>query len=297
MIIPKFLSKGDRVGLISTARKVNYDEIKFAIKLFEKWELKVVLSKELFNDYYQFAGKDAERTSSLQRMIDDKSIKAIICSRGGYGTIKIIDNVDFSSLQKNPKWILGYSDITILHCKLINMGIACAHTSMPINFSNNTNEAFSSLHKILFSSSNTIEFKPNSLNVNGEIKGQVVGGNLSILYSLHGSEIELNTKDKILFIEDVGEYLYHIDRMIISLKRANKLSNLKALIIGSMSEMRDNEIAFGKTPYEIIRDNLSDYNFPICFDFPAGHIKDNRGIILGKESYLKITSNGVILQQ
>jgi muramoyltetrapeptide carboxypeptidase len=297
MIIPKKLRIGDKIGIVSTARKITLEELTSAIKTLESWGLQVVLGSNLFGVDSQFSGTIQQRSADLQSMIDDKSIKAILCARGGYGTVQVIDNIDFSNLKKNPKWIVGYSDVTVLHSHLNTLGLASLHATMPINFETNTKESVESFKKALFGSKDKIECKAHPYNKYGKVEGEVVGGNLSILYSLLGSYSDINTDGKILFIEDLDEYLYHMDRMIMNLKRNGKFTKLKGLIVGGMSDMNDNAIPFGKTAEEIILTHTKEYNFPICFGFPAGHLDDNRCIRLGVPSVLKIKENGVSLSQ
>ena len=293
----KDLNIGDKIGIISTARKISLEELKPSIKLLEEWGLKVVFGKNLFEEDNQFSGTVTQRSSDLQSMIDDDSIKAILCARGGYGTVQIIDKVDFSHLIKNPKWIIGYSDVTVLHSHLHQLGITSLHATMPINFEKNTPKALESLKSALFGLGNLTEINHHHFNRFGKVEGEIVGGNLSILYSLLGSDSDINTDGKILFIEDLDEYLYHIDRIMMNLKRNGKLKNLKALIIGGMSDMNDNTIPFGKTAEEIILEYIKEFDFPVCFNFPAGHLDDNRTLVFGKECILEINENGVILKQ
>jgi len=297
MIIPKKLRIGDKIGIISTARKITLEELTLAIKNLESWGLQVVLGSNLLGVDNQFSGTIQQRSADLQSMIDDKSIKAILCARGGYGTVQVIDNIDFSNLKKNPKWIVGYSDVTVLHSHLNTLGLASLHATMPINFETNTKESLESFKKALFGIKDKIECKAHPYNKYGKVEGEVVGGNLSNLYSLLGSDSDINTDGKILFIEDLDEYLYHMDRMIMNLKRNGKFTKLKGLIVGGMSDMNDNAIPFGKTAEEIILEHTKDYDFPICFGFPAGHLTDNRCIRLGVESVLEINENGVSLSQ
>jgi muramoyltetrapeptide carboxypeptidase len=293
----KDLNIGDKIGIISTARKISLEELKPSIKLLEEWGLKVVFGKNLFEEDNQFSGTVSQRSSDLQSMIDDDSIKAILCARGGYGTVQIIDKVDFSHLIKNPKWIIGYSDVTVLHSHLHQLGITSLHATMPINFEKNTPKALESLKSALFGLGNLTEINHHHFNRFGKVEGEIVGGNLSILYSLLGSDSDINTDGKILFIEDLDEYLYHIDRIMMNLKRNGKLKNLKALIIGGMSDMNDNTIPFGKTAEEIILEYIKEFDFPVCFNFPAGHLADNRCIRLGGKSVLEVNKNGVSLSQ
>jgi len=291
IIRPSNLKQGDQVGIISTARKISKEELSFAKKTIEKWGLKVVFGKNIFEEYNQFAGKDLQRAFDLQEMIDNPKIKAIICARGGYGTVRILDLVDFSGLKANPKWIAGFSDITALHSTLHNLNISSLHSTMPVNFKTNTNTSLESLKQALFGKPISYRFSSNKLNRIGNSEGKVVGGNLSIIYSLLGSSSDIKTYGKILFLEDLDEYLYHIDRMMINLKRNGKLNNLAGLIIGGMSDMNDNTIPFGKNAIEIIAETVSEYDYPVAFNFPAGHIKNNNTILLGQTAKLEITIN------
>tara|TARA_B100001741_G_scaffold313495_1_gene319934 strand:+ start:18456 stop:19370 length:915 start_codon:yes stop_codon:yes gene_type:complete len=288
ILTPPYLKQGDKIGLISTARKISKEELQVAIEHIESWGLKIKFGKNLFNSYHQFSANDNKRTKDLQTMLDDNDIKAIICARGGYGTVRLIDKINFSTFQKNPKWIVGFSDVTVLHSHIHNLKIASLHSTMPVNFSINNLASIKSLKDALFGKSINVKAKHHHLNRFGESIGQVVGGNLSILYSLIGSPSDINTDGKILFLEDIDEYLYHIDRMMISLKRSGKLSNLKGLIIGGMTKMNDNNISFGKDAESIIFDTVSEFNYPMCFEFPAGHIKNNRSIKLGLRAKLKV---------
>jgi muramoyltetrapeptide carboxypeptidase len=294
--IPFYLKKGDSIAMVATARKVSETEMEPAIKKFQSWGLKVQLGRNLFKDQNQFAGSDEDRIADFQKALDDDTIKAIIVARGGYGTVRIIDNLDFSIFKNNPKWIVGYSDVTVLHAHIHqNYAIETLHATMPINFlpDGSDNNAILSLKKALFGENLTYQIECHKLNVEGKSEGAVVGGNLSLLYALGGSNSVIDTKGKILFIEDLDEYLYHIDRMMINLKRSGKLKNLAGLIVGGMTEMKDNTIPFGKNAYEIIADTIKEYQFPVCFGFPAGHMEDNRALILGRKIRLEVLSNKV----
>lgn len=286
--IPKPLNKGDKIGLISTARKISRQELDFSVSLIKEWGYKVVFSEYLFEQDNQFSGTEEQRTSDLQQMINDPKIKAILCVRGGYGTVKIIDKIDFSSLQKTPKWIMGYSDVTVLHSHLHQLSIASLHCSMPINFESNSPLSLSSIQNTLKGEPISYETESHRLNIKGKSKAQIVGGNLSILYSLCASPSDLDTDGKILFLEDLDEYLYHIDRMITNLKRNNKLSKLAGLIVGGMTKMHDNEVPFGKNATQIILDAVKEYDYPVCFDFPAGHLKNNVCLKFGVEAKLEV---------
>lgn len=289
MIQPPFLEKGDTIGIVACAGKISLPQIQSAIDTLISWELKVVLGKNIFNQHYQFSGTDDERFEDLQVMINDPTVKAVISARGGYGTIRIIDKMEFNFFTKNPKWIIGYSDITILHSHIHNFGIQTIHATMPINFANNS-DATESLRKALFGEQLSYEFEKHVLNRKGSTEAQIIGGTLSILNNVLASISDIDTKGKILFIEDVGEYLYHIDRMIITLKRAGKLNVLAGLIVGGFTEMKDNTAPFGKSVEEIIFDAVREYNFPVCFNFPTGHIEKNMALYFGRKAKLEVNN-------
>lgn len=291
LIQPPLLNKGDKIAIVASARKISMQDLQSAIDIFKSWEFEVVLSKNLFGSDNQFSGTDEERAIDLQTALDDESVKAIISARGGYGTIRIIDKIDFTKFKRHPKWVIGYSDITVLHAHIHNFGIQTLHAAMPINFSVNA-EAVDTMRKTLFGEKFNYEVEKHPLNKIGTAEAQIVGGNLSLLYALTGSASSMHTKGKILFIEDLDEYLYHIDRMMVSLKRSGKLSELAGLIVGGMTDMKDNQIPFGKTAEEIILDAVKEYNYPVCFNFPAGHIDKNLAIPLGRNMKLVVDEKG-----
>ena len=269
-----------------------------AISTIRSWGLNVVTGPHLFGENNQYSGTDAERAEDLQKMLDDIEIKAIICARGGYGTVRIIDKLDFSIFEQHPKWIVGYSDVTVLHSHIqTQFGIETLHAIMPINFTEEgSQEAIESLRKGLFGEPLSYSVGPYSLNQQGNVSGILTGGNLSILYSLTGTGSDIQTEGKILFIEDLDEYLYHIDRMMMNLKRSGKLSGLKALVVGGMTKMNDNTIPFGRQAEEILSEYTREAGIPVCFNFPAGHFPDNRALIMGREAQLNIEAGGVSLQ-
>jgi len=288
---PRYLKEGDKVGIISTARKISEEEVQPAINKLQEWGLEVVKGQNLHAEYNQFAGTVSQRVNDLQGMLNNKEIKAIFCARGGIGTVQIIDEINWSAFRRSPKWIVGYSDVTVLHSHLQRqIGVESIHATMPINFPNDgeDNSAILSLKSALFQGKNNYHFGGHPFNRIGIINGKIGGGNLSILYSLLGSASDISANTDILFIEDLDEYIYHIDRMMMNMKRNGKLTNIKALIIGGMSNMNDNAIPYGKSAEEIIFDISKDYNFPICFNFPTGHIPDNRAIIMGRNSIIEI---------
>lgn len=288
MIQPNYLEKNDTVAIVSTARKIALEEIKPAIQLLESWGLNVAVGETIGFEENQFAGNDEERTADFQKMLDNPQIKAIWCARGGYGTVRIIDKLDFTTFKKHPKWLIGYSDITVLHNHIHNFGIETLHATMPLNVLKNTEQAITTLKKSIFGKSPTYEIPSSKENKPGITSGELIGGNLSVLYSLLGSTSTINTDGKILFIEDLDEYLYHIDRMLLNLKRNEYFKNLKGLIVGGMTDMHDNTIPFGKNAKEIILDVISEFDFPVVFDFPAGHLDDNSALILGRKVSLEV---------
>lgn len=274
MILPT-LKKGDRIAIAAPARKVTAEEMAPAIATLESWGLEVIIPQGLYKCNNQMAGEDYHRARLLQDLIDDDSIQAVLCARGGYGTVRMVDMVNFDRLKQHPKWIIGYSDITVLHSHLHQtMGYPTLHATMPINFPIDGSEcpATQSLLNLLFGNKIDYSFSPNLLSREGEVSAPIVGGNLSILYSLLGSKSDIDTRDKILFIEDLDEYLYHIDRMMMALKRAGKLDGLKGLIVGAFTEMHDNSTPFGRTAEEIIYDCVKEYNYPVLFGAQFGHI-------------------------
>lgn len=292
MKIPPYLKKGDTVAILATARKIDMAPLKPAIALLKSWGLNVVTGKTVGLDNNQLAGADWQRATDFQEMIDDPTIKAVWCAKGGYGTVRMIDRVDFTKFKKHPKWIIGFSDATVLHSHINNMNIATLHGIMCISVANATNEAKESLRKALFGETLAYAIPAHQFNKKGTVTAELIGGNLSVLYSILGSRSEPDYKGKILFIEDLDEYLYHIDRMMMNLKRNGYFANVKGIIIGGMSKMRDNDIPWGHDALEIIQDITKEYNIPICFNFPAGHIHDNRALILGSEVTLTVTESG-----
>lgn len=288
-----YLKKGDRIAITCPAKKLP-NPMDAAISLLQSWGLEVVMGETVNASYHQFAGDDQLRARDMQRFIDDNSIKAIIAARGGYGTIRMIDQVDFSNLALNPKWLVGFSDITLLHSHLYsNYGLQSIHGQMPVNITDASSKSLQTLRKALFGEALTYHFKSHSLNRAGKITAPVIGGNLSLLISALGSVSDMDYAGKILFIEDVGEYYYSIDRMLYTLKRAGKLSQLAGLMVGAFSDMKDNDIPFGFNVSQIVMNLVSEYQYPVCFDFPAGHIPDNHAIILGRDMELNITEHNV----
>ena len=288
MIKPPILQKGDKIAITCPAKAL-VGPMTDAIKLLESWGLIVVLGETINATFHQFSGTDELRAKDMQTFINDQDIKAIIAARGGYGCIRIVDEIDWTPLLQQPKWIIGFSDITIFHLQLQSMGLQSLHAQMPSTIKESSKEGLDSLRKVLFGEDLNYEIKPSPLNRIGKAKGELIGGNLSLLIANLESTSDVDYTEKILFIEDVGEYLYAIDRMIRTLDRAGKLSHLKGLIVGGFTSIKDNDIPFGFNPQEIINAIVSKYNYPICYDFPAGHIEDNRALVLGRMIDFEVT--------
>ncbi|MEZ4852975.1 LD-carboxypeptidase [Flavobacterium sp.] len=296
MIIPPYLQKGDTVAIVCTARKFFPEDAQPAIELLQSWGLQVVLGNTIGLDNCQLGGTDDERAADFQQQLDNSNVKAIWCARGGYGTVRIIDKIDFSNFKKNPKWVIGFSDVTVLHSHINTLNVATMHAIMPFSVPKASNEVKETLHKALFGESIQYQITPNVNNRLGNAKGELVGGNLSILYSLLGSKSSIETKNKILFIEDLDEYLYHLDRMLYNIKRNGYFDSIKALLVGGMTDMHDNEIPFGQNAVQIISSITKEYTIPIVFDFPAGHQPDNRTLILGSQVNFEANDNEVSLK-
>ena len=297
MQTPPYLKSGDKIAIVAPARKISMEELKPAANVLNSWGYECVFGDNLFKELNQYSGTDEERTSDFQKALDNDNIKAILCARGGYGVLRIIDKLDFTKFITNPKWIIGYSDVTVFHSHINkNFAIETLHATMPINFPKDgtLNQSLITLHKALKGDPLSYEIKKHGLNRKGVASGELCGGNLSILYALSASVSDIDTKGKILFIEDLDEYLYHIDRMILSLKRSGKLNNLAGLVVGGMSEMRDNTIPFGKTAEEIIAEAIAEYDYPVCFNFPAGHIQENYALIVGRKVHLSVGDTVVL---
>ena len=292
----KNLQPGDKIALLSTARKVSPEEMQPAVSVLQSWGLEVVSGETIGAEDNQFAGPDELRRKDLQQMLDDPSIKAILCARGGYGTARILDQLDFTGFARNPKWIIGFSDVTALHAHLHQLGFESLHAIMPILFTRDGSEiAIESLRKTLFGEEISYEAPFHAFNRLGTAEGELIGGNLSILHTIIGTRSDFNYNGKILFLEDLDEYLYHIDRMMNHLDRCGKLENLAGLVVGHMSDMKDNAIPFGKNAYEIILEYTAKYNYPVCFGFPVGHEPHNVALVCGRKTRLEVTLTKTLL--
>ena len=292
----QYLRAGDRVALAAPARAVSPEEMAPAIATLEAWGLQVVAPDGLYKRDGQLAGNDSHRTALMQSLLDDPNIAAILCVRGGYGTVRIIDRLDFTRFAQHPKWIVGYSDITVLHSHIhATLGLPTLHATMPFNFPTDGSPcaATESLRQALFGTPQEIVWDSHPLDRQGSAQGMAVGGNLSILYSLLGSRSQMDTRGKILLIEDLDEYLYHIDRMMQALKRAGMLEGLAGLVVGGLNDMHDNTIPWGHEAEEIVAEAVADYDYPVAFNAPIGHIGTaNQAITLGVPLTLTIEPTG-----
>jgi len=277
MIQPALLKKNDTIGIIAPGRKLDTVTVQTSIRIIESWGFNVRTGKNIYSAAHSYlAGSDAERLDDLQNMLDDTSIGAIICARGGYGTTRILDQLDFHGFLKNPKWICGFSDITALHLKLQTLGVQSIHGTMPVLFSNPESAlSVETLCSVLSGKSVTLEAASNSKNKLGKVEGELVGGNLSLIVDSLGTSTEIDTKGKILVIEEVDEYLYRIDRMLVQLKRAKKIQQLAGIAVGHMTDIKDTELSFGESVEAIILNHVQEFNYPVGFGFPVGHENPN----------------------
>jgi muramoyltetrapeptide carboxypeptidase len=286
------IKRGDLIYITAPAKSIDNESIQRAVNLFESRGYQVLVSEHCTGEHNYFSGTDEERMLDLQCGIDHPEVKAIVCARGGYGCVRIIDLIGWAGMLRNPKWMVGFSDVTVFHSRLQNYGLESIHATMPLNFIDNSQESFDTLFDALEGKAYSITAEKNKYNKPGEIKGKLVGGNLSIIYSLLGTDDRLQFTDNILFIEDLCEYLYHIDRMMSALRKSGALEQISGLIVGGMTEMNDTAVPFGMTVEEIILDHLKFRNIPVSFGLPAGHINDNRALLLGSEAHLIVDAGG-----
>ena len=301
MIQPPYLRKGDTVGITCPAGFMPKEKAQTCIQTLQSWGYDVMVGKSLGSDSTNyFSGTDAERRDELQAMLDDSSISAILCGRGGYGVSRIIDQLDFKKFRRHPKWIIGFSDITVLHAHLYSkFRIASLHAPMAAAFNGDgyRNPFVLSLKNAIAGKKTGYKTIVHPFNKAGNASGRLVGGNLTLFANMIGTASEVETKKCILFLEDTGEYIYNADRLFVQLKRGGKLDKLAGLIIGGFSEMKDTERPFGKTIYEAIREHVQEYNYPVCFDFPISHAKENYAVKIGVSYQLRVSKNNVILKE
>jgi muramoyltetrapeptide carboxypeptidase len=292
-----YLKQGDEVAVIAPAGRISEGSLESMTACMERWGLQVLPGKHVYARHHQFAGTDAQRAADLQEAVNNPEIKAVICARGGYGCSRVVDAVDFSPLMRHPKWLVGYSDITVLHARWNRMGVASIHGVMSGKFpaGGGDNESTESLRKALFGEPLHYTVPAHPLNKTGKTEGQLIGGNLALMAHLTGSVDEPDTAGKILFLEDVGEYLYAIDRMMLQLQRSGKLQKIKGLILGYFTNMKDYETPFGASAYEIVSAYMQELNIPVCFGFPAGHEEPNLSLVFGKPVTLTVERQHVTL--
>lgn len=291
---PHFLKKGDTIAIVAPSGILKHqtDEIDRAKQLLSQWGLQVVVGENLWRQNGHFAGTDEERCADFQKALDDPAIKAVWCARGGYGSVRILDKLDYTKFLEHPKWVVGYSDITAIHNQIHLNGVQTIHAMMCVNLTDSMtldNASVTTLHSALFGNELHYKLNGSEYNKEGYCSGALVGGNLTMLHSMLGSETSLDVNGKILFIEEIGEYAYHIDRMLQSLKRAGYFENCNGLLIGDISKIRKNTTEFGRTIEEIILDVVADYNFPVAFNMPAGHEKINKALYFGKVVELEVS--------
>ncbi len=300
IVIPPYLKKNDTIAIVCPSGYMPYENAVICIKTLQEWGFKVKVGNTLGNQFHYFSGTDEERLTDFQQMLDDDSVQAILCGRGGYGLTRIIDKVDFKKFAKKPKWIIGFSDVTVLHAHINQrIKIATLHAPMVNAFNDGGFEQASilSMKKVLEGKPINYKTAIHPLNRNGKAVGSLIGGNLAIIAHLIGTTSSYQTKNKILFVEDVGEYIYNVDRMFLQLKRNGMLKHLAALIIGGFSEMKDTTIPFGEEVYTIIKQHVEEYNYPVCFNFPVSHEKTNMALKVGVQYQLTVTNKQVQLKE
>ncbi len=298
-ISPPFLQPGDKIGIVAPASVINYEGLKPGMQLLtEAWGLEIIEGETLKSSFNQFSATDEIRTNDLQKMLDNDAIKAIFAARGGYGCSRIVDGIDFTKFLTKPKWLIGFSDLTALTSHIFNLGIKSIHGPMVKSMTlEGAETAADSLRKLLFGEAVEYQVASHPYNRTGVVEAPIVGGNLCLLSHLIGSNSELNTDGKVLFIEDINEYYYNLDRMLIQLKRAGKFNKLAGLIVGQFTDMKDNaDPIFGKSVNEIIQEHIKDFDFPVCFDFPLGHVPNNLPVMVGADAAFTVTEEKVILK-
>ena len=300
MIIPPYLQKGSTIGITCPAGAVNSEEMQPMFAQLEAWGFNLKIGKTIGTSFNKFSATDADRLADLQSLLDDDAIEAVFFGRGGYGVVRILDQIDFTQFKQKPKWLLGYSDITAFHSHLNNqMKISSIHAHMGGGYKPNDFDALStqSIFDVITGKPIHYVIPAHAMNRVGVAKGELVGGNLALLSDLVGTDSDIHTQGKILFIEDIGEYKYNIDRMLWQLLRAGKLSQLAGLIVGGFTDTQDNPVPFGMTEYEIVWEKVKDFSYPVCFDFPVGHQARNMALKVGMQYQLAIENNQVVLEE
>lgn len=283
--------------ILAPGRKLAIQSIETSVAVIQSWGLNVMLGQNLLSGKHSYlSGTDAERQSDFQKALDDSSVKAIICARGGYGTTRILDQLNFLTFLKSPKWICGFSDVTALHLKLQSLNIQSIHATMPVQFPKaEFADSVESLRRMLFGTTTPLTAKPSTNNRTGVAEGKLVGGNLSLLADSLGTSTEIQTESKILVIEEIGEYTYRLDRMLVQFKRSGKLKNLAGLVVGHMTDIKESELPFGESAEQIIRNHTHEFEYPVGFNFPTGHEHPNLPWIEGAAGKLTVTNNASTL--
>ena len=289
MIIPPNLSPGDLVYISAPAKAIEESYIRTAQHTLESWGLRVQVAEHCLGRFNYFSGTDEARQADLQQGIDNPEVKAILCARGGYGCIRLVESLNWAPMIEHPKWLIGFSDVTVFHEKLSRLGIASIHGIMPLGFNEGSVEAIETLKHALFGAPYFISGPTCKENINGQASGELIGGNLAIVCSLLGTPLSYDFKDKILFLEDVGEHIYKIDRMLYALKLNGVFQQIRGLILGGFTEMEDTDVAFGKSIKQLVLEQTLTLGIPVAFDFPAGHIQDNRALMFGRPVTLRVT--------
>ena len=299
MIIPAPLRPGDKIAMLSVASKVDREYVEKASQLLESKKFRIEIGAHAFDTFHSFAGTDTDRASDMQQALDDPEVKAIVFNRGGYGTLRTLSLLDWSGFYQNPKWLIGFSDITVFHAYLSKNGVASIHGVMPAFFYENgeRSESFDRLLELLRGNSLRYEIPPNRQNLEGKCGGKLIGGNLSILLSLRGTPLDQSLEGKVLFIEDISEFDYHIDRMMMNLKYGGALSKLSGLIVGYFTDTKIPVTPFGLDAYDIIRQAVAEYDFPVVFGFPAGHELPNYPLLMGSKVTLDVSEKTVVIEQ
>lgn len=292
MIRPSKLSEGDLIYITAPAKATDVASVLFTKNFLEKNGFKVLLSEHCLGSFHYFSGTDEERTADMQFGIDHPEVKAILCARGGYGCVRIVDQINWANMLMEPRWLIGFSDITVFHHRLMKLGVQSIHGSMPLNFEKNSPEALNTLIEILHGGFPEIKGPAIQGNEHGSAQGTLIGGNLSIVYSLLGTDDMYSFDDSILFVEDLAEQLYHLDRMFYALKKTGALSKIKGIIIGGMTDLEDTDNPTGFSIEEIVSQHFNYSKIPICYQFPIGHFPDNRSVIVGEKVHLSVSESG-----
>lgn len=297
LVIPPYLREGDRIEIITPASHIDEVVVRRAIRILEGSGFRVTLGEHAFTRSGPFAGTENERLLDIQRATDDPDVKAVLCSRGGYGMTRIVERIDFSALKRHPKWYVGYSDITSLHMWLNTVcGIASLHAEMPLNYTNPDCSplCYETMVNALTGTPDPVIWTPQS-EASFDVSGRVTGGNISLIYSLNGTQAQPDTEGAILFIEEIGEKFYHLDRMLVGMRMAGLLKNLSALVVGGMEQITEGEHVFNQTVEEVVMNVVSGYDYPVLFKFPAGHISDNRAVYLGRNARISQSGREAVL--